>query len=135
MNRDELLAFLVDLTSPIGPEVLAGFGTEIENRRADDLFAYFDIIEEWSARVKVEDTLTLLFDIALEPPDVSLINNYYGRFQEAWNHTLVDLVYAVGKRDAVILEKTIEQYKDYQSLADFIAELQSELSGADKISR
>ncbi len=129
MNHDELLAFLVELTSPIGPEIFAGYGSQIENRRAADLFAEFEIIEEWSAKVEAENTLKLLFDIALEPPEASFMNNYYGRFQEVWNNTLFDLVCAVGRRDPAALKKIIEQYQSYPSLADFIHELQLELSG------
>ncbi len=128
MDRDELLAFLVELTSPIGPEIFAGYGSQIENRRAADLFAEFEIIEEWSAKVEVENTLKLLFDIALKPPEASFVNNYYGRFREVWNSTLLDLVYAVGRRDPAALKKMIEQYQSYPLLANFIHELQLELS-------
>lgn len=131
MNHDELLAFLVQLTSPIGPEIFAGYGSQIENRRAAYLFAEFEIIEEWSAKVEVENTLKLLFDIAIEPPEASFMNNYYGRFQEVWNNTLFDLVCAVGRRDPAVLKKIIKQYESYPSLANFIHELRLDLSGDD----
>ncbi len=89
MNRDELLAFLVESTLPMGTEVFAKYGSQIENRRAADLFAEFEIIEEWFAKVEMENTLKLLFNIAFEPPEASFMNNYYGRFQEVWNNTLL----------------------------------------------
>ncbi len=79
-----------------------------QNRRAADLFAEFEIIEEWSAKVEVKNTLKLLLDIALKPPEASFRNNYYDRFQEVWNNILVDLVCAVGGRNPVALKKIIE---------------------------
>jgi hypothetical protein len=45
-----------------------------------------------------------------------------------WDSTLFDLVLAVGRRDPAALKKMIEQVQNCPLLANFIHELQLELS-------
>jgi len=40
-----LINFLVELTSPVGPEAFAGFGPPLQNRQAADTFAYFESLK------------------------------------------------------------------------------------------
>jgi hypothetical protein len=134
MTRKNLCALLVDLTAPIGPGASSGSRSKIQDRIEKAPLAYFEVIEEWAREVDVESTLGLLFGIALEPPDASFMDDYYGRFKALWNAALADLAYQVGLRKPSFLRKAIREYRAYPAMRLFLADLERgrESMGAER---
>lgn len=123
LNRDNLLVFLADLASPIGPEVFAGYGSELQNKRHEDPDYGDKAKSDWVKSVNTQSALEILFEIACNPPDANFINNFYFRFQESWIYELTDLIFLVGKKDRLNLLVNLKKHSNNENARVIISEV------------
>ncbi|HNX59041.1 MAG TPA: hypothetical protein PKK43_08065 [Spirochaetota bacterium] len=128
MNRESLLEFIADLSGPVGPEVFAGYGSDIQSRMADEPLEYFAIIREWGEKVDVGEVFPLIIDVMRNPPDASFINNFYGRFTEFWNGTISDLIDQCVERDEPAVRRVIAGYRIDPCYSECLTEIESIIS-------
>ena len=77
MDRSELINFIADLAGPIDPSVFAGFGSKVQMRISSNSLAGEKIKTEWVSKADAVAALDVLFDIACNPPDETVENNFY----------------------------------------------------------
>ena len=142
-SRAQLEEFLTDLASPIGPEVFAGIGTELQTKRyrwqneesdivkgvAPEQEQLGELIRSWASNQDTEETLDLLFDIACDPPDERLHNNIYQRRRQDWDHFLTILIYELGIRNRPLLLSKLEAYARTDQAASIIGDVYQYLDG------
>ena len=109
ISRTEILEMLVDLSSPIGPEVLAGLGSEFQNKVNADPLHHEKFKDEWEKATQPAVALPILVDIAISPPKPEDCFGLHIRRANDWDYHLTDLIYRMGKADFNQLIKTTEE--------------------------
>lgn len=113
-SREQILKFLADLSAPVGPEVFAGFGSEVQRNRYEwqKQDCEFEKEEEyicyWVEEQEFVHTLDILFDIARNPPGIEFSNGIAQRRKQDWEYFLILLIYQLGIKDRVALLTKLE---------------------------
>jgi len=113
LERDKVLEFLMELSGPVGPEGLAGFGSELSQKIiGDPLNAIDDAKNEWVQAVDVEQGFNCLLEIACNPPGKEFNNDFYTRFKQNWTFSLAELIYLLGKKNPSLLGRELVKYEN-----------------------
>jgi hypothetical protein len=125
-DRDNVLTFLADLSEPVDPWVLAGFGGPLARiRHARDFIegerAVEDIKQRWANATDVARAVETLFEIASLPP-TSLETE---RRAHDWDYELCDLLWRLAQRDRGLVESAMDTYAERGRSARIVRELES----------
>ena len=133
-SREQILKFLADLSAPVDPEVFAGFGSQLQQKRYQWQKEDREIEEEekyiccWVEEQEVVHTLDILFDIARNPPGVELYNGIAQRRQLDWDYFLTLLIYQLGIKDRVALLIKLEANNHDEKLSSIVETIKEYLA-------
>jgi hypothetical protein len=135
-TREEIVKLLVDLVSPIGPHVFAGFGSELQNKRyewqnsRDGLGGIFEedaqverVIRDWALDLEPAPTLSILFAVACHGPGDETGDYLRREHQPSWDYCLAQLIAAVGSRDRGALDQLLDAHRDRAEMASNIEDI------------
>ena len=130
-SRDEILDFLRDISGPIGPEVFAGFGSDIQDQYASvgsDVGAVMtvdaSIKDSWVKKVDVESAIRGLFSIAVTPPNHDWCNGFYFRFRDNWDYNLADLLGRLREVDRTAFETVKNEFSHNADVVLLLREIE-----------
>ena len=106
--HEHVLNFIADMSAPIGPEVLAGFGTTTQNQILENPTDIDGILRQWLGEQDAPPLLETLLHIAVT---VTLPEPYHTlreRFAEDWQYILTELLYMVIDGDRTRFDHTIQ---------------------------
>lgn len=99
LDRNNILEFIADLAGPSGPEIYAGYGSAIQRDLGFGHASTEELIIDWVNEVDTKEALTVLFDIAINPPGGDFYNNLVCSFTKNWEYILSELLYALGQKN------------------------------------
>lgn len=130
MTRDLLMELIAEFSAPIGPDVFAGFGSELQNSLAgwsEDVGQFMEKTDaymmEWADRVDFEETLSAIVDILKNPPGREFHNNFCERLKDDWEYGLSAFVAALARRDPAALVKELKPLMQDPGLTRLISEI------------
>lgn len=137
-SREKILEFLADLSAPVGPEVFAGFGSELQRNRYEwqkqsgEFEGEIEKEEEyiccWVEEQEIVHTLDILFDIARNPPGIEFYNGIAQRRKLDWDYFLTLLIYKLGSRDKTELIAKLEANNQDEKIRFMIKEVKEYLA-------
>lgn len=130
-SRDEILEFLRDISGPVGPEVFAGFGSNIQDQYASagsDLGAMMTVDDSikntWVNNVDVESAIRGLLSIVVTPPNHDWCNGFYYRFRDNWDYNIVDLLGRLREVDRIVFETVKREFSHNADVASLLREIE-----------
>ena len=133
-SREQIQEFIADLSTSVGPEVFAGFGSKLQRNRYEwqKQGCEFEKEEEyiccWVEEQEVVHTLNILFDIARNPPAIEFFNGIYQRRKLDWEYFLILLIYLLGKKDRTFLLSKIKVNNQDEKLYFILEEVKEYLA-------
>ena len=118
-----VLEFLRDLTTPIGPSVFAGYGSDIQRQLAKGPLCEDKIIKEWLKANDQVILLKLLIDIAKTPELEGPFNSHRSRFREDWESLLSELIYNICAINEQLFYKVINEISSSKEAKNIIRNL------------
>jgi len=130
MKKEQLIELIADFAAPLGPEVFAGFGSGLQNRRIDWSNNTEEILEnddaflrEWAEKADFEETLSALVDILKEPPGSEFHNNLRERLKDDWEYGLSAFAAALARRNPARCLEELNLLMSDPHLASTVSEI------------
>lgn len=130
VTRDQLMELIAEFSAPIGPDVFAGFGSELQNSLAEwseDGGQYIEktdaYLMEWAEKADFEETLSAIVDILKNPPGREFHNNFCVRLKDDWEYGLSVFIAALARRDPAALVKELKPLIEDPGLTRLVFEI------------
>lgn len=119
----DILEFISTVSSPIGPEVFAGYGNAIQAKLVNSPFEIEEVMKGWIIESNMKELLEELFHIF---KDFTLPAPYlieWKTYRQEWEYTILFILYTLVRQDIFILEDVLKQLKEFEMTKGIVDEL------------